>query len=69
MVFKSDKLRGKIVECFGTVDDFSSAFGMTATTAGRKLSGKSEWTQGEIVRACELLHIPISNITEYFFTI
>ena len=67
MSFNYSKLKGKIVEVFGTVDKFSDAAKMSATTAGRKLSGKSLWSQDEIVTACDLLKIPMDEMTMYFF--
>lgn len=68
MAFNHDKLKGKIVECYGTIEQFSLKLGLTATTVGRKLSGKSSWTQDEIIKSCELLTIPSNEIPTYFFT-
>lgn len=68
MAFNYDKLRGKIVEHYGTIEQFSRKLGMTATTVGRKLSGKSGWTQDEIIKSCELLTISSNEISTYFFT-
>ena len=68
MAFDFSKLRGKIIEQFGTLDKFSQRLGTTSTTLGRKLSGKSEWTQREITKSCELLGIPANELTDYFFT-
>lgn len=68
MSFDYSRLRGKIVERFGTIESFAQKLGATATTVGRKLSGKSEWTQAEIIKSCELLQIPLPELTAYFFT-
>lgn len=65
--FDYGKLRGKIVEKYGSIEKFSKAFGETATTVGRKLSGKNDWTQGNIIKTCTLLDIPIEEIAVYFF--
>ena len=67
MSFNFDKLRGKIIECYGTIEKFSLKLGVTSTTVGRKLSGKNGWTQDEIIKSCELLSIPINDIPAYFF--
>lgn len=67
MSFNYNKLKGRIVEKFGTVDKFSTKAKMSATTIGRKLSGKSLWSQDEIMTVCELLEIPMDEMTTYFF--
>lgn len=69
MSFNYNKLKGRIVEKFGTLDKFSDKTKMSATTIGRKLSGKSLWSQDEIIKACELLEIPMDEMTAYFFCI
>ena len=66
-MFDYSKLRGRIVEKYGTVNRYAKAAKMTATTAGRKLSGKSKWSQDEIVLSCRLLSIIANDIPEYFF--
>ncbi len=65
--FNYCKIRGKIIEKYGSIENFSKEFGQTATTVGKKLSGKSVWTQSDIMKAQMLLDIPIDKITEYFF--
>lgn len=66
--FDYRKLRGRIVEKCGSVEGFAKALGITPTTVGRKLSAKSSWSQDEIINACDVLDIPASSITAYFFT-
>lgn len=60
------KLRGKIREKYGTQEAFATAMGMANTTASAKLNGKTEWTRAEIVKACELLGIPLAEAFDYF---
>jgi transcriptional regulator with XRE-family HTH domain len=60
------KLRGKIREKFCVHEAFSEAMGMSPTTLSSKLNGKTEWTRQEIVKACELLDIPLAKAFEYF---
>lgn len=62
------KLRGKIIEVFGTQEAFAEAMGMAKCTLSLKLNGKSAWTQDEIVKACQLLGISITEVYLYFFT-
>lgn len=65
--FDYSKLRGKIVEKCGSIDSFAKKLDITPTTASRKLSTKSSWSQDEIIKACDILGIPATELTEYFF--
>lgn len=62
------KLRGKICEVFGTIENFAKAMGKDPSTISAKLNNKSPWTREEIERACDLLGIPIEEVFLYFFT-
>ncbi len=68
MAFNHSKLRGRIVEKFGTQTAFSKEFNVSERTLSLKLNGKIFFTQEEIVHAAELLEIPPSEIQVYFFT-
>lgn len=63
------KLRGAIREYFSTQAAFAEALGISECVLSLKLNDRSEWTRAEILRACELLHIPPSEIPAYFFTL
>ncbi len=67
MPFEYSKLRGKIVEKFGSIENFSIAMKITSTTMGLKLSNRSMWKQDEIIIACSLLEISKDSIPDYFF--
>lgn len=62
-----NKLRGKIREVFGTQEAFAKAMGISKVSLSHRLNGKLEWKTTEIVKACELLGIPIEENAEYFF--
>lgn len=66
--FDYSKLRGRIIEKFGTIESFAKKARITPTTIGRKLSGASAWKQNEIYVSCKLLEIPNSEIPIYFFS-
>lgn len=61
------KLKGKIVEVYGTQEAFSKAMGMSKAALSQRLSGAVDWKTSEIIKACELLHISLSEAWEYFF--
>ena len=51
------------------VGAFGDAMGMSPVTVSDKLNNKVAWTQGEIKKACDLLHIDCASIPLYFFTV
>jgi hypothetical protein len=63
------KLRGKIKEVFDTNGAFAEALDLDPATLSSKLNNKSEWTTNEIVKACDLLNITLSDAHLYFFTL
>ena len=68
MAFDYSKLRGRIVEKYGTAGAFSKAMGTNAVTVSLLLNNNQEWRPAKILKACELLDISSSQIGEYFFT-
>ena len=61
------KLRGAIREKYGTQQAFALAMPMSEASLSAKLNGRTEWQTDEIVRACDLLGIPLERAHEYFF--
>ena len=68
MSFNYSKLRGKIIEVFGTQSCFAVAMGWSERTLSLKLNGSRAWKQPDIGKALKLLHLNQENIAEYFFT-
>lgn len=69
MAFDYNKLRGKIVEKFGSQGEFARAMGWSEKTLSNKINGKIPWKQTDICSAIKLLGLIESDIQEYFFTI
>lgn len=69
MAFDYSKLRGKIVEKFGTQTEFSKAMNLSERTMSLKLNGRRAWKQDEICRAVGLLELSNEDIQDYFFTL
>ena len=65
--FDYSKLRGRIVEMFGTIGKFAEASGIRAEQFTSAFNQKRTFTQSEIIRICELLDIPDAEIGLYFF--
>lgn len=67
MAFNYDKLKGKIVELFGTQYRFAEAMGWSERTLSMKMNGAIPWKQTDICKAIELLNLEESDIPIYFF--
>lgn len=68
MSFNYSKLRGRIVEKFGTQIEFAKAIKISERTLSLKLNGKRYFTQNEIAIVTDILNIPENEIPLYFFT-
>lgn len=67
MAFDYSKLRGKIVEKFGTQTKFASAMKWSERTLSLKLNGGVPWKQTDIAKAVEILELNEIDIPQYFF--
>lgn len=61
------KLKGKIIEVFGSQYLFAKKMGWSERTCSLKLNGKIFWKQNEITKACVLLNICDADLQGYFF--
>lgn len=67
MAFDYSKLKGRIVEKFGTQANFADKMGMSERTLSLKLAGKRAWKQPEMREAITALDLLPEDIQEYFF--
>lgn len=67
MAFNYDKLRGRIVEKFGTQGKLARALGISERTLSLKLNNKIFFSQDEITNISKLLNIALDEIQDYFF--
>lgn len=63
-----NKLRGRIIELFGSQEAFAEEVGQTPTTISYKLNNKKPITRNDIIKWGEVLMIEQENIGLYFFT-
>lgn len=61
------KLKGRIVEKFGSQSAFAAAMGWREALLSAKLNNKSQWAFTEAMKACELLEIHPNEAHLYFF--
>ena len=69
MRFDYRKLRGRIIEKYGSLTNFSKATEMSPTIISLCINNKQTWNQRNIVKVAESLDIPIEEIPVYFFTL
>ena len=62
------KLRGRIIEKFGTLSNFADDRKVAVQTISAKMSGKKEITKSDIFEWAKALEIDQAGIGVYFFT-
>lgn len=67
MTFDYSKLRGKIVEKYGSQTEFAKSFGTSENTFSLKMNNKVRFTSDDIVKISQMLEIPEGKIGLYFF--
>lgn len=68
MGYSYDKLRGRIVEKYGTQENFAEILGVSTNSLSKKMTGKTGFSQKDIVLWSNLLDIDKTEYSEYFFT-
>ena len=66
-MYNYSKIKGAIKEKFDNQAQFAEALGIGESTLSLKLNNKTEWTQGEMVAALNLLGISVDQVEDYFF--
>lgn len=66
--FDFSKLRGRIVEKYGSCSAFADKLGISPQQLTPKLTGKTGITREDVVEWSEALGISIDKIGVYFFT-
>lgn len=67
MPFNYSKLKGRIIEKYGSMTNFSEKLGVSKQALSRKMNGKISFSRNDILKWCELLDIDQSEIGIYFF--
>jgi hypothetical protein len=66
--FNYAKLRGRMVEKYGTIEKTAEAAGLRRDMISLALNGKRQFTQADIVTLIATLEIPSEEVGAYFFT-
>ncbi len=67
MAFDYSKLKGKIIEKFGTQYNFAKKMNWSERTLSLKMNGNRPWKQTDICKAIKLLGLTEKDIPLYFF--
>ena len=67
-MFVYNKLRGRIVEKYGSLEAFAAAVGISNVSMSKKFNNKMGISREEIVKWSEMLDISNDDIGAYFFT-
>lgn len=68
MKFDFSKLRGRIIEKYGTQTAFAQAFGVSENTFSCKMNNKVRFNSKDIIKITKMLDISENEINEYFFS-
>lgn len=67
MRFDFSKLRGRMVEYYGTLAAFAKAYGISENSLSLKMNNKTKFSSGDIIKISEMLEIKKDEIGDYFF--
>ena len=66
-MYEYRKLRGRIVEKYGSIRVFAEAVGISEVSVSKKMNGRAGFSQKDIENWCDLLEINREEIPDYFF--
>lgn len=69
MSYNYNKLRGRIVEKYGSLYKFAETLGISYNAISRKMNNKISFSQDDIIKWSKFLDIQPSEYKEYFFTL
>lgn len=68
MAFDFSKLKGRIVEKYGTQAEFAKAFGISENSLSLKMNNKTKFSADDIIKITDMLDIQQTDVGLYFFT-
>lgn len=68
MPYTYNKLKGRIIELYGTQRNFAKKVGISKNSMSKKLTCKTEFSQKDIKQWSILLNVKKDEYGEYFFT-
>lgn len=68
MPYTYNKLRGRIIEKYGTQRRFAEELGISKNAVSKKMNCQTEFSQEDIIKWSMLLNVQKNEYGEYFFT-
>lgn len=68
MPYTYSKLRGRIIEKYGTQSKFARKLGVSQNSVSKKMNCQTEFSQADIIQWSMLLDVQKNEYGEYFFT-
>ena len=68
-MFSTSKLRGRIVEKYGTYSEFFKRLDISDVQASKKLNGKSDFTRKDVFEWSKLLDIDLEDVGLFFYVL
>ena len=68
MNFSYNKLRGRIIEKYGTQSAFVKEFGVSENAFSQKMNNKTRFNSDDVIKIVKMLDIKENEIHQYFFT-
>lgn len=65
--YSYNKLRGRIVEKYGSQKNFAKAIGISQNSLGKKMNCITQISQSDVEEWCALLDIERSEIPDFFY--
>lgn len=69
MKYDYSKLKGLVVEKYGTIGNFAQSFGESRQNVSCKMNDKVEWSREDMIKICGMLGQPTSMIPALFYTL
>ena len=66
-LYSYNKLRGRIIERYGSQQKFADILGISSTSMSKKMQCKTGFSQEDIEQWAKLLDIDRADFSEYFF--
>ena len=66
-MFEYRRLKGRIIEVFGTQGKFAEHLGISNVTVSNKLRGITQFSQEDMIQWCNALGIDYGDIGQFFF--
>lgn len=67
MEYDYSKLRGRIIEKYGSLGKFTEKVGISKTAMSKKMNGSTQFSQSDVELWCRLLEIDRAEIPDFFY--